>query len=73
MAGNFEYPTRDVRVTERSLHVRFPRAANPAQGAIQVQYSPPGHLQYLKFTPLGPQRPLCYKCSFFARQDPKLI
>jgi len=44
--------------------------ANLAQGAVQVQYSPPGHLQ---FAPFGPQRTLCHQFRFLTRHNPKLF
>ena len=67
MAGNFECRARDARVTSARLIFGL---ANPAQRAVQVQNSPPGHLQ---LAPFVPQRSLCHQCGFLARHDPKLI
>ena len=70
MAGNFECRARDVRVTSARLDFAFAVLANPAQGAVQVQYSAPGYLQLTFF---GPQRTLRHQCGFLARHNPKLI
>ena len=67
MAGKFELRARDVR----GASARFVFGmANPAQRAIQVQYSPSGLLQLAFWSP---ERPVCYHFCFLARHNPKFL